>query len=120
VTGSTFFAMSSAAQIAALAITFVVHVAGALCLIWALLGDRGFGGLRDWWNDGGDGPPPPEPRDPEPPRPSGTGLALPLSDALQSDVRLREPGRIADGYPKPGRRREHEPERRPERAPSSR
>ena len=115
--GSTLFAMSGGAQIAALAITFLVHVAGALCLVWALLGDRGFGGLRDWWNDGGEGPPPPEPPDPEPPRPSGTGLKLPLSDALPSDVRLREPGRIGEGYPRPARR-PHEPVRRPERAPS--
>jgi hypothetical protein len=114
VTGSTFFAMSGAAQIAALAITFFVHVAGALCLVWALMGERGFGGLRDWWNDGGDGPPPPEPQDPEPPRPSGPGLALPLPHAAPSDVRLREPGRIADAHPAPARR-PHEPVRRPER-----
>jgi hypothetical protein len=114
VTGSTFFAMSGAAQIAALAITFFVHVAGALCLVWALMGERGFGGLRDWWNDGGDGPPPPEPSDPEPPRPGGPGLALPLPDAAPSDVRLREPGRIADAHPAPARR-PHEPVRRPER-----
>jgi hypothetical protein len=117
VLGSTLFAMSGGAQIAALAITFLVHVAGALCLVWALLGDRGFGGLRDWWDDGGDGPPPPEPPDPEPPRPSGAGLKLPLSDALPSDVRLREPGRIGEGYPRPARR-PHEPVRRPERTPS--
>ena len=116
-TGSTLFAMSGTAQIAALAITFLVHVAGALCLVWALLGERGFGGLRDWWNDGGDGPPPPEPPEPEPLRPSGTGLPLPLSDALPSEVRLREPGRIADGYPRPARR-PREPVRRPERVPS--
>jgi hypothetical protein len=117
VKGSTFFAMSGAAQIAALAITFFVHVAGALCLVWALMGERGFGGLRDWWNDGGDGPPPPEPRDPEPPRPSGPGLALPLPHAAPSDVRLREPGRIADAHPAPARR-PHEPVRRPDRVPS--
>jgi hypothetical protein len=113
VLGSTVFAMSGTAQVAALAITFVVHVAGAACLVWALLGDRGFGGMRDWWNDDGSGPPPPEPREPDP-RPSGPGLPLPLSDAQPTDVRLREPGRLADAHPRPARR-PHEPARRPER-----
>ena len=112
-TGSTFFAMSEPAQIAALAITFVVHVAGAACLVWALMGDRGFGGLRDWWNDDGSDPPPPEPREPDP-RPSGPGLALPLPHSAPSDVRLREPGRIGDAHPRPARR-PHQPERSPER-----
>ena len=112
--GSTFLAMSGGAQIAALAITFVVHVAGAICLVWALLGERGFGGLRDWWNDGGGGePPPPEPPAPDP-RPSGPGLALPLPHAAPSDVRLREPGRLGDAHPRPARR-PHQPARTPER-----
>jgi hypothetical protein len=105
--------MSEPAQIAALAITFLVHVAGAACLVWALMGDRGFGGLRDWWNDDGSDPPPPEPREPDP-RPSGPGLALPLPTSAPSDVRLREPGRIGDGHPRPARR-PHEPVRSPER-----
>ena len=106
--------MSGTAQVAALAITFLVHVAGALCLVWALLGDRGFGGLRDWWNDGGDGPPPPEPRAPDP-RPSGPGLPLPLADSVPSDVRLRDHDRrIGDAHPRP-ERRPHRPVRTPER-----
>jgi hypothetical protein len=113
VTGSTFFAMSEPAQIAALAITFLVHVAGAACLVWALMGDHGFGGLRDWWNDDGSDPPPPEPREPDP-RPSCPGLALPLPTSAPSDVRLREPGRIGDAHPRPARR-PHEPVRSPER-----
>jgi hypothetical protein len=113
VTGSTFLAMSEPAQIAALAITFVVHVAGAACLVWALLGDRGFGGLRDWWNDDGGEPPPPEPRSPDP-RPSGPGLPLPLANAGPSDVRLRDHGRLGDAHPRPARR-PHEPVRSPER-----
>ena len=112
-TGSTFFAMSEPAQIAALAITFLVHVAGAACLVWALMGDRGFGGLRDWCNDDGFDPPPPEPREPDP-RPSGPGLALPLPTSAPSDVRFREPGRLGDAHPRPARR-PHQPERSPER-----
>ena len=35
----------------------------------------------------------------------------PLPDAAPSPVRLREPGRIADGYPRPARRPAHAPER---------
>ena len=112
-TASTFLAMSEPAQIAALAITFLVHVAGAACLVWALMGDRGFGGLRDWWNDDGFDPPPPEPREPDP-RPSGPGLALPLPTSAPSDVRFREPGRLGDAHPRPARR-PHQPERSPER-----
>ena len=112
-TASTFLAMSEPAQIAALAITFLVHVAGAACLVWALMGDRGFGGLRDWWNDDGSDPPPPEPREPDP-RPSGPGLALPLPTSAPSDVRFREPGRLGDAHPRPARR-PHQPERSPER-----
>ena len=112
-TASTFLAMSEPAQIAALAITFMVHVAGAACLVWALMGDRGFGGLRDWWNDDGSDPPPPEPREPDP-RPSGPGLALPLPTSAPSDVRFREPGRLGDAHPRPARR-PHQPERSPER-----
>jgi len=116
VEGSTFFAISEPAQVAALAITFVVHVLGAACLVWALLGERGLRGLRDWWNDDGGEPPPPEPRTPDP-RPSGPGLPLPLSYAEPSDVRLRDHGRIGDAHPRPPRRRPHphEPVRRPER-----
>jgi hypothetical protein len=112
VTEGTFFAMSEPAQIAALALTFVVHVAGAACLVWALLGDRGLGGLRDWWNDDGGEPPPSDPRTPDP-RPSGPGLPLPLGDSMPSDVRLRQPGHIGEGR-RPARR-PHEPVRTPER-----
>lgn len=48
-------------------------------------------------------------------RPKGTPPGgVPLPDAEQSRVRLREPGRLADAHPWP-RRREHEPQRTPER-----
>ena len=115
--GSTFLAMSGSAQILALVIVFFVHVLGAACLVWALLGDRGWGGMRDWWqsDDGPQGPPQPPAPDP---RPSGPGLPLPLPDAFPSEVRLREPARLAESHPRPPRRPEHPPEpaRRPERA----
>jgi hypothetical protein len=68
-------------------------------------------GSDDGW---GHGPPRP-PSPPEPPR-----GGIPLSDAEQSRVRLRDHGRLADSVPKPVRRpaREPEPRRTPVRGPS--
>jgi hypothetical protein len=43
------------------------------------------------------------------------GGGLPLPDAVQSPVRLREPGRLADRIPPPERRPAREPDRRPVR-----
>lgn len=99
-------------EVLALALTLVVHVIGAGVLIWALLD-----GNVDWnelWprDDDGRGP-----RGPEAPEagdgPDGGGVLAPtpLPDASPSPVRLREPGRIAERYPRPGRRPEHTPER---------
>ena len=47
-------------------------------------------------------------------RPPGGG-GLPLPDAEQAPVRLREPGRIGERYAPPARRPEHEPDRTPQR-----
>ena len=99
----------------ALALVFVVHVVGLFALLWALLDDA----QRARWRNpprpprGGDDAPP-DPR-PEPPAPSGarTPPDLPLPISAPSGVRLREPARAADGYPRPGRRPEHEPQRAP-------
>ena len=49
----------------------------------------------------------------EPKRPDPGGVPLP--DARQAPVRLREPGRLADAYEFPQRRRHPAPEREPER-----
>ena len=92
---------------------FVVHVI-AFVALFAVLGEE----LRDFFRparrgDDGGGPPPAD--DPVTPDPRGTG-GLPLPDAEQAPVRLREPGRIGDRYERPQRRREHEPQRAPERA----
>lgn len=94
-------------QLIALTLTFVVHVAGAALLIWAMIDrERDDGGLRGWWpRDDGPGGPGPEP--PRSPAPSGP---LPLPDAEPSRARLREEGsRIGDAYPRPARRPDHVP-----------
>ena len=48
------------------------------------------------------------------------GGGIPLPDAEQSSVRLREPGRISERRPGPDRRPAREPERHPVREPASR
>ena len=101
-------------EILAIGITLLVHIIGLIALVWTLLldpDDRP--DWRDWWprdDDGGPGAPSPAP----------TGGGLPLVQSGPSEVRLREPARIAGGYARPSRRPEHPPERVPERAPSAR
>jgi hypothetical protein len=98
-------------EIVAIVLTLVVHVLGAGVLVWNLLD-----GEFDWrvlWprdDDGGGGGRPDRPAAPDP---GGGGLQLGpvLPDAAPSAVRLREPGRIGEGYPRPARRPEHAPER---------
>lgn len=92
-------------EILALAITILVHVVGMGVLIWALLGDEATrGGWRRWFRVSDDHP--------TPPAPNG-GAAL--DDADPSAVRLREPGRLADGYPATPRRPRHAPQPAPTR-----
>jgi hypothetical protein len=55
---------------------------------------------------------------PEPGNRPGGGLPLP--DAEQSRIRLREPGRISEKQPMPQRRPAREPERQPIREPATR
>jgi 6,7-dimethyl-8-ribityllumazine synthase len=102
--------ISGVAEISALVLTFLVHVAGAFFLIRELLGDDGWDGLRGWWPR--DDQPDDGPRDPAPRRPTGD---LPLPTAQPSPVRLREPARVGGAHPRPARRPEHAPEpaRRP-------
>jgi len=106
------------AEFIAIAMTFVVHVAGAVFLVWAMLGDEDVRDRRDWWprdDRGDDGPPPaPEPG-------AGPG-GLPLPGAGPSRARMRGPRRLGDAYPPLARRPAHEPSpaRRPapEREPA--
>lgn len=102
--------VGEAEEILALGIVFFVHVVGGIMLVWGILGDEE---RKPWrrWRGGGSEPPP---RDPDP-SPGGERAALPLSGAAGSRVRLREDGRIAEGYPRPARRPEHPA--RPDRAP---
>lgn len=101
-------------EIIAITLTFLVHVLGAVALVWAMLDERGWSALKDWWPR--DDPPPPDddPRDDDD-GPGGRPVDLPLPSAAPSPVRLREPGRIGDAKPRPGRRPEHEPTREPVR-----
>ncbi|HLH64596.1 MAG TPA: hypothetical protein VKV27_02750 [Solirubrobacteraceae bacterium] len=54
-------------------------------------------------------------RPPQPPKPPRGGI--PLLDAVQSSVRMREPGRLADRLPRRERRPAREPARQPTRTP---
>jgi len=113
--------VGEAEQMYALALVFAVHVIGGLMLVWALLDDE----QRTRWRNpprpprgDDDGPPQPQPQPPRPPgarTPTDAPPPLPLAVTAPSGVRLREPGRAADGYPPPVRRPEHEPQ--PQRAP---
>jgi hypothetical protein len=105
----------------ALAVTVIAHVIGAAVLIWAMMGSESVDWRRELWprDDDGRGPGPDgPPRDDPPDDGGGVPLPVPLPNAAPSPVRLREPGRIADGYPRPPRRPEHAP-RRP-RVPAER
>jgi len=84
---------------------------GLLCgMLWLSFrtDDRASG---DDDGDGGWGNDRRPPEDSRGPRDGG----LPLPDAKQSAVRLREPGRIAQRLPRPERRRTEEPQRVPAR-----
>ena len=72
----------------ALGITLGIHIVGIFVLVGLLIR-----------SDDGGGPAP--------------GPPLPSADPSQ--VRLREPGRLADAHPRPPRRPEHAPERVPQR-----
>jgi hypothetical protein len=98
--------LSAEMELAALLLTFVVHVIGAGVLVWALIDhdDADAGSWRDWWPRDDHGPEGPvAPRDP-----GGDGAERPvLPDAQPSPVRLREPGRIGDRKAAPARRPVH-------------
>ena len=109
-----FGELGRAGEVIALALTVVVHILGGFALIYMLVKD-GDGGALDWWPRDDDGGPP---RDPIAPAPVGGGGGLPLPVADASPIRLREPGTIADGYPRRERRPVHPaPPREPVRTP---
>lgn len=106
------------AEVIALALTAVVHVVGAIVLVWAMFDADNRPDWRSLWprddEDGGGGSPP---VDPPANGPSDAGLRLP-DDAVPARMRLREPGRLADGHPRPARRPSHAPA--PSRTPVER
>jgi hypothetical protein len=112
-------------EVAAIVITVLAHFVGAGVLVWALLDGEQIDWRGTLWprdDDGGGGGWPEPPVD-EGPDGGGVPAPTPLPDAAPSPVRLREPGRIAPGYPRPQRRPEHVPERTPaapSRTPSQR
>jgi len=93
--------------VAAILLTVVVHFLGAIVLIWAMAGKETFAIFRTAKDDGDGG----IGRDVDPPVQPGRGPAggLPLPDAEPAPVRLREPGRIGEGYPRRPRRPQHAP-----------
>ncbi len=106
-------------EVVAILLTLVVHVLGAMVLVGVLLN----GEKVDWRGllfPGDDGPGPGFDDPPAPPDPSGGGTLAPapLPDASPSPVRLREPGRLGESYPRPTRRPAHPPQRTPAPPPS--
>ncbi len=100
--------------VVSIALLTVVHFAAFGLLFWHLAGREILSTFRiepDGGRGGGsaDAPPPDTGGD----RDGG----VPLPDASPAPVRLREPGRIADGYPRRERRPAREPEPAPQRAP---
>jgi hypothetical protein len=99
-----------------------LHLLGfgfAAVLLLPLLRDERIAPIarRDEGDDGGGGGN--DRLGPMPSRGPGGG-GLPLPDAAPARVRLREPGRLADLLPAPGRRREHAPAPTPTRTPARR
>jgi hypothetical protein len=92
----------------------LVHFAAFGVLFWHLAGRELFSVFRTGSDDGRGG----GADRPLPPDPAGDlDGAVPLPDASPSAVRLREPGRLAEGYPRRPRRPEHVPPA-PQRQPS--
>ncbi|MEA2218503.1 MAG: hypothetical protein QOJ35_1129 [Solirubrobacteraceae bacterium] len=107
---------NEAEEILALALIFVVHVAGGLMLVWGMLdGDAGHGWRPRWWRRGDEPDDPPD--EPPPASPPFASRPLPLSASAPSSVRLRDETPLREGYPRAPRR---SPAPRPERAPQRR
>jgi len=106
-------------EVIALTLTAVVHLIGAVILVWAMFDGEDRPDWRSLWpgddeDDGGGGS---RPIDPPANGPSDGGLRLP-DDAAPARIRLRNPGRLADAHPRPPRRPAHPPA--PSRAPAHR
>ncbi len=89
----------------AILITAVSHLGAGAILVGMLfrLGGSRPQDLRSWWDDDGGSAGPDQNR---PDRSPGGG-GIPLPDADSSDLRLRQPGRLADRRRRPPRRAPH-------------
>jgi len=104
------------AEVIALVLTAVVHMIGAVVLVWAMFDDENRPDWRSLWprdDDGGGGGGGSGPDEPQPGRGGGGGPEL-LPESRPPRVRLREHGRLADAFARE-RRPGHVPE--PARAP---
>jgi len=99
----------------ALLLTTLVHLIGMVFLL-SLMGREMLDVFRTAPRRDDDGGTPPA--DDPAPVPQGGGGGLPLPGAEQAPVRLREPGRLAEHYPRRPRRPDHapQPQRVPDRA----
>ncbi|MGI8728637.1 MAG: hypothetical protein ACR2LK_01325 [Solirubrobacteraceae bacterium] len=106
-------AVDEPSEILALTLIFVVHVAGGVMLIWAMLSGDAPGWRPRWWRGGG-GPGGPPPDDSPPPL---SPSPLPLDDSVPSRVRMRDRTPLRDAHPRPARRpsRAPQPTRSPQR-----
>ncbi len=93
--------------VAAILLTVVVHVIGAIVLVWAMAGSEALALFRTGGSSGDDGGQRREPAPVDPP--AGPSDGVPLPDAELAAVRLREAGRIGERYPRRPRRPEHVP-----------
>jgi hypothetical protein len=102
-----------ALEVAAIVLTVLAHFVGAGVLIWVLLDGEKIDWRGTLWprDDDGDGGGPDEPPTGGPGDGGGVLSPLPLPEVAPSPVRMREPGRIGEAYPRPARRPEHVPER---------
>jgi hypothetical protein len=107
-------------EVVAILLTLIVHILGAIVLVLVLLDGETVEWRSTLWPRDDDGPGPgwDPPADDAGPDDGGVPAPTPLPDAAPSTVRLREPGRIREGYPKPARRPAHAPERAPAREPA--
>ncbi|HEX8083238.1 MAG TPA: hypothetical protein VF529_03045 [Solirubrobacteraceae bacterium] len=100
----------------AILVLTLVHFGAFALLFWHLAGSELFATFRIGPEEGRGGGPGSAPAPPDPGDDRDGGLPLP--DAGPAPVRLREPGRIAEGYPRRERRPAREPDVVPRRAPA--
>ncbi|HEV2999780.1 MAG TPA: hypothetical protein VGW75_03485 [Solirubrobacteraceae bacterium] len=103
-------------MVASILLLTLVHFVAFGLLFWHLAGREILSVFRTGGDEGRGG----GSVDPAAPDPTGgRGGGLPLPDAAQAPVRLREPARLADAYPPRPRRPDHAPDA-PERVPVAR